>query len=172
MEIWKDIRGYEGLYQISSLGNIKSYPKKYQHNSIVVLKPSTNQYGYKYIGLYKNKERKSYLIHRLVAEAFIPNPNNLPQINHKDENKQNNCVDNLEWCSNEYNASYGTRNIRSSITQGTKINQYDKNNNYITSYHSINEAAKKTGISEGNISSVVQGRRKSAGGFIWEISIV
>ena len=169
MEVWKDIIGYEGLYQISNLGNIKSYPKKYQHCDTVILNPSTNQYGYKYVCLYKNGKCKNYLIHRLVAMNFIPNPDNLPQINHKDENKINNCVNNLEWCSNEYNAAYGTRNIRNSITQGTKISQYDKHNNYIASYHSINQAAKITGISQGNISSVIQRRRKSAGGFIWKI---
>ena len=168
MEIWKDIRGYEGLYQVSNLGNIKSYPKKYQHNNIILLKPSLNLYGYETVGLYKNKKCKRYLVHRLVADAFISNPNNLSQINHKDEIKTNNCVDNLEWCSNDYNASYGTRNIRSSITQGKRISQYDKNNKYIASYHSINEAARMTNISGGNIGSAVLGKRKSAGGFIWK----
>lgn len=106
-EIWKDINGYEGLYQVSNLGRIKSLPKFHQGERI--LKERIDRYGYLYIGFFKNKVKKYYKIHRLVAEAFIPNPKELPCVNHKDENKTNNNVENLEWCSVAYNNSYATR---------------------------------------------------------------
>ena len=117
-ELWKDIEGYEGLYQVSSLGAIRSldryrnrpsksgnmYIQRYKGK---VLKQTLND-GYFTIYLHKDGVNKFYSVHRLVAKAFIPNPNNLPQVNHKDENKQNNCVENLEWCTAKYNVNYGT----------------------------------------------------------------
>lgn len=106
-EIWKDIQGYEGLYQVSNLGNVKNKIQPYLKQE-KIYKKFSNSNGYLFVGLRKDKKRKFKYIHRLVAEAFIPNPNNLPQINHKDENKQNNCVNNLEWCTNKYNQNYGT----------------------------------------------------------------
>ena len=103
-EIWKDVRGWEGLYQISNLGNVRTlhYKKPY------LRKLSKTQRGYLVVNFFISKGKyKNYSVHRLVAEAFIPNPNNLPQINHKDENRLNNRVDNLEWCTNKYNCNYG-----------------------------------------------------------------
>lgn len=118
-EFWKDIKGYEGFYQVSNLGRVKSLAKYQKGNggSIfwrkeTILKPANSGRGYLMVVLIKNKKRKSYILHRLVADAFIPNPYNLPQVNHKDENKTNNVVSNLEWCDNKYNSNYGTRNIR------------------------------------------------------------
>lgn len=106
-EIWKYIQGYEGLYQISNLGRVKSL--NYNHTKKEkILQYRINERGYKYISLCVNNIRKSFKIHRLVAEAFIPNPHNYPCINHKDEDKTNNCVDNLEWCTYKYNSNYGT----------------------------------------------------------------
>ena len=102
MEEWKDIQGYEGRYQVSNLGRIKSSYK----GSWNILKPIDNGQGYKHIKLFKDGERKHYYIHRLVAQAFIDNPNNYPEVNHIDENKANNCMENLEWCGREYNLSY------------------------------------------------------------------
>ena len=94
-EIYRDIKGYEGLYQVSNLGNVKSL--NYNNtNKEKVLQLCAHEKGYLYVGLYKNGKRKSYIVHRLVAETFLNNPDNLPEINHKDENKTNNCVDNLE----------------------------------------------------------------------------
>ena len=115
-EIWKDIEGYEGLYQVSNLGRVKSFPRKGTHTTKErILKLTKSNKNYVIVILKNNYIQKAKSVHRLVAEAFIPNPNNLPQVNHKDENKLNNKVDNLEWCDNIYNCNYGTRNKRLSI---------------------------------------------------------
>ena len=121
-EIWKDIPGYEGLYQASSLGNIKSYDKEaktknqYGAESTRIRKGKMlTQTGKRYskVALYdSNNKKKFYSVHRLVALTFIPNPHNLPQVNHKNEDIHNNCVDNLEWCTSLYNCNYGTRNSK------------------------------------------------------------
>ena len=119
-EIWKDIEGYEGLYQVSNYGNIKSLSKVVKNAYGVhrtedkILKPQTKKDGYLQIQLSKNGKQKHYKVHRLVALTYIANPNNYPCVNHKDENKSNNHVSNLEWCTYEYNTNYGTRNKRAS----------------------------------------------------------
>ena len=183
-EIWKDIKDYEGIYQISNLGNIKSLdrPKRnYDINTGMftlvtirgkIRKPRLTSFGYYTILLSKNGKRKWFFIHRLVAEAFVPNPDNLPFVNHKDENPQNNKVDNLEWCTAKYNSNYGTRNERVSKTK--------TNNTYNTKpvkcvetgiiYPSTREAARQTGIRNTNISSCARKQYgyKTAGGFHWE----
>ena len=107
-EIWKDIKGYEGLYQVSSFGRIKSF-KRYRDGKI--LRPGKYSNGYMFVKLSllntpRNTYTKSYSIHRLVAEHFIPNHNSYPIVNHKDNNKENNDVDNLEWCTHSYNSKY------------------------------------------------------------------
>ena len=127
MEKWKPIPGYEGLYEVSSYGRVKSL-EKYRYNNggkqllkERILRPINNGNGYFMVRLYKNKTYKYYLIHRLVAEAFIPNPDNLPIINHRDEDKTNNVTDNLEWCDAKYNSNYGTaieRTINTKIKKG------------------------------------------------------
>lgn len=114
-EIWKDIIGYEGLYQVSSLGRVRSldrYDSRNHFRNGRMLKLSYNTVGYLSVGLHSNGKAKMYMVHRMVAQAFIPNPNNLPIINHKDENPSNNSVENLEWCTAKYNSNYGTRNDR------------------------------------------------------------
>lgn len=120
-EIWKDIKGYEGLYQVSTLGRVKSI--SYGKEKILVLTPRTGSNKRKEVKvtLCKNGKRKYFLVHRLVAEAFIPNPNNVPQVNHKDENSINNIVTNLEWCTSKYNCNYGTRNERLAKANEGKI---------------------------------------------------
>ena len=113
MEEWKSIPGYEGLYEVSSYGRVRSLEKSYirkngvmDHKPEIILRPKNNGTGYFTVCLYKNKIHKYYLIHRLVAQAFIPNPDNLSEVNHKDEDKSNNRVENLEWCTHQYNLNY------------------------------------------------------------------
>lgn len=137
MEQWETIKGYEN-YQISTLGNVKNII------SGSLLKPQNNGKGYQHVCLYdKNHKGKLIMVHRLVAQTFIPNPNNLPQVNHKDENKKNNCVDNLEWCDSNYNINYGTHNERIGLNnpRRRKIYSIDSNGNTIH-YDSIRAAVK------------------------------
>lgn len=122
-QIWKDIEGFEGLYQVSNTGRVRSL--NYLHTGKTkVMKQNTDKDGYRNITLKNNNKCKTYFIHRLVALAFIPNPLNLPQVNHIDENKTNNAVWNLEWCTQEYNINYGTRNKR--ISEARKGRQFTK----------------------------------------------
>ena len=169
-EEWKDVVGYEGLYKVSNLGNVLSLIQKKPR----LLKPGKNNKGYLLVDLQVFKEHKRFLVHRLVAKAFIPNPYNLPQVNHKDECKTNNRVENLEWCSGTYNMNYGSAKYRiSKILTNRKdlskpVFQFDKNGKFICEYPSTSEAKRKTGINEGNICRVCQGERKSAGNFVWK----
>ena len=175
IEIWKDIVGYEGLYKVSNLGNVMSL----RHKKPFLMKTGQHSNGYLFFRLSNhNKLIKSFLVHRLVAKAFLPNPNNLPQVNHKDEDKTNNRVDNLEWCDAKYNLNYGTVQERKSkklskILKNRKyklkpVLQYDKNGNFINEYPSANDAARKTGVNQPSICMVCRGKLKSTGGFLWK----
>ncbi len=179
-EIWKDIPNYEDLYQISNLGNVKSVGRRRFNSGTYggyftvkekILKPSLHKNGYYSVQLCKNGGRKRITIHKLVATVFIPNPNNYPQINHKDENKTNNSVENLEWCDSKYNSNYGTRNERLRTINQLKYSkfvlQYDLNNVFIKRYRSIGEASRETNISRKCISYVCNHQRKTAGGYKW-----
>lgn len=124
-EVWKDIPGYEGMYQISNLGRVKSLGSTIREGWNLkekILKLTKEPKGYLKVGLRKNGKIKTVRVHRLVAESFVANPENLPEVNHKDENKENNLADNLEWCTTKYNAGYGTKAKRAYQTmrkQGT-----------------------------------------------------
>lgn len=172
-EVWKDIKGYEGLYQVSNRGRIKSLAMEKSvgsgncARSERILSPYLNN-GYICIKFGKDRLTKHFRVHRLVAIAFIPNPENLPCINHKDEDKTNNNADNLEFCTVKYNNSYGTRLQRKSETQSTPVVQKTKDGEIIKTYKSQKEAGIETGIWQSNISYCCLGRAKSAGGFIWE----
>lgn len=163
-EIWKDIAGYEGLYQVSNLGRVKNI------KSGIILKPAKNSAGYLHVHLTGNKH---YYLHRLVALAFIPNPHNYPEVNHKDENKENNCVDNLEWADRKYNCNYGTRNekMANSLTnhkeRSKAVIQYSSKGEFVKQYPSIKEAERQTGINNSWIVRCLKGKRKSTYGFIW-----
>ena len=127
VEIWKDIKGYEGKYQVSNMGNVRSHTT----GEWKLLKQQTDSKQRTKVHL--GDPNVTINVHRLVAEAFIPNPDNLPQINHKDENRANNCVDNLEWCDNTYNLNYGTRNARAS--ESIKKAWRNPNSNYKNYYN-------------------------------------
>lgn len=155
VETWKDIPNYEGLYQVSNLGRIKS---NYNYRKGNILTPRLKK-GYYTIGLRKDGIRKWHLVHRLVASAFILNENDYPQINHKDENKLNNRVDNLEWCTASYNNNYGTRQVRVSHTNKLRreVYKYDLDGNLIEKYNSVKEAALKNNHSISTISEYCRG---------------
>ena len=169
-EIWKPI-GYEG-YEVSNLGRVKSY--KYDKINGKIMNPYKNTKGYLQIDLQldgrKRENRVHLSVHRLVAISFIPNPDNLPQVNHKDEDKTNNCVDNLEWCTNDYNAHYGTHIERVAEKIRVPIYSVDKQGN-IEHFPSVREAdrivsGKEYGISA-PISMCLNGKRKTAYGRQW-----
>lgn len=165
VEIWKDIKGYEGLYQVSNLGNIKSL--NYNRKGISkILKQGLEKGGYLRISLSKNKKSKTKAVHRLVAEAFIPNPDNLPQVNHKNEDKTDNNVNNLEWCNVSYNINYGTRTERCGKSSNKVVLQFDSENNLIKKWKSTMEAS-RNGFSSGHISDCCNGKSKTHKGFIW-----
>lgn len=156
-EVYKDIPGYEGLYQVSNLGNVKSlnYRRKGQEE---LLSPGITQWGYLIVSLSKNGEIKQFSIHRLVAKTFLPNPLNLPEVNHKDHNEQNNCVDNLEWCTSRYNQEY---------SHAKQVEQYDLNGNLINVWKSVREIERQLGFSASHISNCCLGRYKQAYGYVW-----
>ena len=168
---WKDIEGYEGLYQVSTDGNVKSL-RKHNHKNPIILKPKLTWDGYYDITLYYDGKPKSIRVHRIVAETFIPNKENKPQVNHIDGNKLNNCVTNLEWVTNIENHVHairiGLEKVFGDENPNSKaVIQMDKNGNYIREYSCIKYASDLTGVSQNHISSVCTGKRKSAGGFIW-----
>ena len=169
-EIWKDIAGYEGKYQVSNLGRVKSlnYLRKGIEKERI---PNKNNSGYLIVGLHKNGKIKQFLIHRLVAEAFIENPENLPQVNHIDENKLNNCVENLEWCSAKYNSNYGEHNYNLRNTKSSKVPnvlQYTLDGKFLNEYVSGRDAERKTGFSHDGILQCCQGKYRTWKGFIWK----
>ena len=156
-EYWKPVVGYEGLYEVSNWGRVKSL----KFGKERILKQSI-RHGYYIVSLWKNGKGKTYSVHRLVAEAFIDNPDNLPCVNHKDENKQNNVVSNLEWCTHEYNNTYGTRIERCS----KPVLQYDLNGNLIKEWKSLHECG-RNGFNQGDICKCCNGERKTHQNFIW-----
>jgi len=170
LEIWKDIEGYEGLYEVSNMGNVKSLEHfdslGRKHNSII-RKPQRLDSGYVIISLTKNSHHKAFLLHRLVAKHFLPNPYNLPVINHKDQNPSNNCVDNLEWCTQSYNLMYKNAAKRAASKQYKPILQYTFNGELIKKWDSITEAAQYFNKSTSKFVACCKGKRKSAYGFIW-----
>lgn len=171
VEIWKDISGYENLYQVSNLGNVVSL----KHKKPFILKQIKNRNGYLRVGLkIYNKPVKLYLVHRLVAQAFIPNPQNLPFVNHKDENKTNNMASNLEFCTQAYNNRYGTalerrsKKLTNRKDQSKPVLQYDKYGNFIKEYPSASDASRNTGINFSHICKVCRGELNTSGGYIWK----
>ena len=180
MENWKDIKGYEGFYQVSDCGNVRSLERDvYYSNGAVhhlkekILVPNLDRGGYQNVGLYKNGEIKKMRVHRLVAEAFLPNPENEPQINHKDEVKINNSVENLEWCTASYNINFGTRNVRM-IQNRRSYKLGDSPSAKAVFCVELNKtfdcakrAGEELGIDSSAIGKACKGKLKTTGGFHW-----
>lgn len=162
MEKWKVITGYNN-YAVSNYGRVK--------NVVIdkILKPDVTYDGYLRVTLWKEGKSKHFRIHRLVAEAFISNPNDYPSVNHKNEIKTDNCITNLEWCSIAYNNTYNGRAKRAGEKFKKPVKQL-KNGLVIAVFNSVKEAAEALGINPNSISNTLTGRSKTAGGFKWEFS--
>lgn len=161
IEVYKTIEEYPN-YQVSNLGNVKNI------KTDTILKPYNTKSGYLHIDLYNENGRKHYFVHRLVALAFLPNHNNLTEVNHKDEDKTNNKVDNLEWCDRYYNINYGTTQIRRAEKKKIRILQYTKEWEYVNEWDSIKTASQSLNISKSLISECCSGKYKTAGGYVWK----
>lgn len=183
MEEWRDVVGYEGFYSVSNAGEV------FSHITNKILKHNVTPNGYHTVELFRRDGSKSkrLLVHRLVAVSFLPNPNNYTQINHLDENKSNNAVSNLEWCTAKYNMNYGkmAKLRHTHIDYGSQarkevarkngksasrpVDQFDKNGNFIASFKSIRDAEKEFGVANSHISECCKGKRyKTVFGFIWK----
>lgn len=154
-EIWKDAPGFPG-YQVSNAGRVRSFYR--------VLAPDSVK-GYYRVRLYRNGRVYRIFIHRLVAMAFVPNPDGLPQINHKNEIKIDNRAENLEWCTAKYNNAYGTGRERAAKSRSKAVGQYTTGGILVATYDKIKDAREKYGS---HIFSVLAGKRKTAGGFVWK----
>ena len=191
-EIWKDIKGYENLYQVSNLGNIKSKEriiKRNNHNSLIkekLLKKYIRA-GYYAVKLYKNNIKTNIPVHRIVAQNFLENKQNKPCINHKDGNKLNNNINNLEWCTYSENTLHAYKKGLEKITErqrqngkkvyklgnkktSKKVSQYDLEGNFIKEWNSISEANRSFGKENSRISDVCKNKCKQSMGYIWKYS--
>ena len=189
-EIWKPVVGYEGLYEVSNLGRVKSLPKLHKMDirknykgymtKEKILKNILNNKGYFTLSLVKDFRKTHKQVPRLVAQAFIPNPDNLPQVNHKDGNKTNNKVDNLEWCTPTHNIKEAWRlglckpttpmkGLKNELCPNSiKINQYDLNGNFIKEWSCSYEAVRELGLHSNHIIDCCKHKRNKCGGFKWE----
>ncbi len=175
MEEWKDIKGYEGLYLISSYGrckttNFKPGYGRIPESSECILKIENPDYhqGYALVSLSKNGKKKKFRIHRLVAEAFIPNPNNYPCVNHIDGNKLNNNVNNLEWCTEKQNMEHAAKFNLVNRGRQQYVKQLTLDGQVIKIYKSIREASRETNICRDSITKCLKGKQKQCGNFKWE----
>ena len=174
-EEWRDVKGYEGLYQVSSEGRVKSLERKFidkigreRYVKECFLKPSADRGGYLRVGLCDGEKRKTFKVHRLVCEAFHENPDNKPQVNHINEIKTDNRASNLEWATARENSNFGSRNERLGKAQSKPVGQYTLDGDLVKAWQSVNEVQRQTGFSQGNISLAANGKYKQAYGFIWK----
>lgn len=176
-EIWKDIKGFEGIYQVSNLGNVKSLNYRNTKEE-KMLTPKKNNSGYLWLELTNNKKKSCLLIHRIVALEFIPNLNNLPIVNHKDENPMNNCVDNLEWCTALQNVRYSI-DLHPERTRGRKgtrrPHKYTQNviqktldGKIVKEYDCTADVAIDNKFNQWSIIQCCTGKRNTAYGYKWE----
>ena len=197
-EIWVDIEGYEGYYQVSNMGRVRSVERTvwdnrgyYKTVHEKILRTRKNGYGYVLITLNQAGKSKTYTVHRLVASAFLDNSDNLPEVNHKDEDKQNNCADNLEYCSRSYNNTYNGRAKKagkkaSEKLKGRKQSEecikkraeklskpiigIDRVTGLIVEFQSAHEVERQLGIAQQSICACCKGKQKTAGNFYWMYS--
>ena len=178
-EVWRGVKGYEGLYQVSSDGRVKSLERTYidkigreRYVKERILKPVIDRYGYLLVSLYAGGKQKNHTVHRLVCEAFHENPDYKPQVNHINEIKTDNRASNLEWATARENSNFGTRNERigkkSAITKSKPICQYTLDEKIVKTWASLTEVKRQTGFGQSHISQVANGKRKQAYGFIWK----
>lgn len=178
-EEWRDIEGYEGLYQVSDQGRVKSLKRKAHHwrgGELIVkeriLKPIADRCGYRVVNLHAGGKRKKLKVHRLVCQAFHENPDGKPCVNHIDEDKSNNLSSNLEWCTYAENNNHGTRNARAgkaiAKAKSKPVGQYTLDGELIKIWESAREAQRQVGFSYQHISNVATGKRKTAHGFVWK----
>lgn len=185
IEIWKPVvvwkngkfYDYTGLYEVSNWGRVRSFDKIDSLGRLIkgrILKQSKTKGGYPFVNLYKNKQCQEFMIHRLVAMVFLPNPDNMPCVNHKDEDKTNNKVDNLEWCTYEYNSNYGTciERMTNKLTnrkdRSKQILQFTMDGEFVAEYPSSKEIQRRFGFKTSNISKCCNNRCKCAYGYIWK----
>lgn len=173
-EEWKDIPGWEGFYQVSNLGRVKSIFKylKTKKGELIIVKTNKilkqgDNHGYKAVHLKVLDKQLHTGVHRLVAQAFLPNDNNYTEINHIDENGMNNNVNNLEWCSRSYNIKYGNRTKKSIKTLGKAVLQYTLEGVLLNEYDSIQRAAYYNNVNSWGICDCCKGRIPEAYGYIW-----
>ena len=165
-EIWKDVVGYEGFYQVSNKGNVYSVERTRslgRKRGGRILKPGYDKDGYLRVNLCKNGKQKTRFIHRLVAGAFVPNPNGYSEINHRDENKVNNYANNLEWCTREHNMNHGTLIERSSQARSKKVKAINIKTGEVLTFNSTREAGRK-GYSYENVAKACRGTYKGKNG--------
>ena len=174
-EEWRDVAGYEGLYQVSSEGRVKSLERKVEHwcggeriQKERILKPIVVSSGYLRVVLYAGGKTKKFYVHRLVCEAFHENPGNKPQVNHINEDKTDNRACNLEWCTRRENINHGSRNERVAKAQSKPVGQYTHDGDLVKVWPSVIEAQRQTGFSKGHISLAANGKYKQAYGYIWK----
>ena len=175
METWKNIKGYEGLYQVSTMGRVKSLErtiiKKDGRKQTVkerILNPGIDRGGYLLVTLCAGGKRKTLKVHRLVCEAFHDNPNNKSDVNHINENKTDNRACNLEWNTRRENVNHGTHNERVAKAKSKSVGQYTLDGELVKIWPSTIEVQRQTGFSQGNISLAANGKYKQAYGFIWK----
>ncbi len=171
-EIWKDIEGFEGLYQVSNMGRVRSLDREDMRGHHVkgkALSERPNK-GYLGVALYRDGNAKGYPVHRLIAKAFLDNPSNLPEVNHKDEDKTNNATSNLEWCTRRYNCNYGTRNDRVGKASGKSI-YVVMNSGHCYFFRSATKAAELLGLNTQAICNCLHGRCKHHRGFSFEWAV-
>ena len=173
-EIWRPVRDFEGLYEVSNLGRVRSLDRITISKSGLrrrikgkIIKAVPNNLGYMHLLLSCDGVSKTKPIHRLVADAFVYNPNNLPEVNHKDENKANNSADNLEWCDRSYNVNYGTGIRRRAIAKSKPIEQLTLDGKHVAYYESSDVAGRLNSCDPSYIRKVIRGEKASAFGYVW-----